>query len=123
MIEAIVINRLIKWSKWKMGSGVSLGYKRQVNFVRLSGGRDQSLGYDDGYDADCHLTDKAVDLLPEVYKLVIRVEYIDKLRDENAKAHRYGKSRRTYREDRDRAYLLLGNLLDALLNSRTLESA
>lgn len=117
MLEAIVVNRLIRWANWKMSSGVVLGFKRQVNFARLSGG-DQSVAYDHGYDADCLLTDRAVNLLPEVYKLVIRLEYIDAIPSESQKVHCYGKSRRTYREDRSEAYRLMGNLIDTLLASK-----
>jgi hypothetical protein len=115
MIEAIVINRLIKWANWKMNSGVALGYKSQVSFVRLSGG--QKVEYDNGYDADCLITDRAVNLLPEVYKLVIRLEYLDVIPSEEQRVHCYGKSRRTYRDDRATAYVMLGNLIENCLIS------
>lgn len=118
MIEALVINRLLKWARWKMDSGVALGYKKQVSFLRLSGGRDPSLAHDALLDSDCQLTDHAVNLLPEVYKLVIRMEYIDVIPNENHRAHRYGKSRRTYRDDRATAYRLLGNLIDTFLENK-----
>ncbi|SHL10780.1 hypothetical protein SAMN05216428_10196 [Nitrosospira sp. Nsp11] len=121
MIEAIVINRLIEWAKWKMNTGVALGYKSQVSYVRLSGGN--TLTYDTGYDADCLLTDRAVNLLPEVYKLVIRMEYIDAIPSEIQRVHCYGKSRRTYRDDRTEAYKLLGNLIDTLIDVRQRETA
>lgn len=116
MIEATVVNRLIKWADWKMGSGISLGYKSQVSFVRLSGGREPHLGYDQGYDAECQLTDRAVGLLPELHKSLIRLEYLSTVISEDQKAHCFGTSRRTYRQYRQDAYAKLGNLIDMLLH-------
>jgi hypothetical protein len=69
------------------------------------------------------VTDKAVMLLPEVYKLVIRLEYIDAIPSEDQRVRCYGKARRTYRDDRATAYLLLGNTLDTLINARQEEVA
>ena len=121
MIEATVVNRLLKWSKWKMQTGVSLGYPSQVTFIRLA---PQTTHFrDPGIDADCLLTDRAVNFLPEVYKLVIRLEYIDAIPDEDHRVRCYGKSRRTYRDDRATAYMMVGNLIDTLINSRQEEVA
>ncbi len=117
MIEALVVNRLLKWQRWKFKTGVALGYPAQVNFMRLAPSTTSFQDYP-RLNTDCLLTDKAVNFLPEIYKLVIRLEYIDLPSDERSKAHRYGKSRRTYVEDRTRAYLLIGNLLDTLIESR-----
>jgi hypothetical protein len=69
------------------------------------------------------ITDKAVMLLPEVYKLVIRLEYIDAIPSIHQKAHCYGKAIRTYQLDRSTAYMLLGNLLDTLIKPKQEEVA
>jgi hypothetical protein len=122
MIEAIVINRLIKWAKWKMQTNVALGYPSQVNFIRLAPPTDPHY-HDARIETDNLLTDRAVNQLPEVYKLVIRMEYIDAIPDESQRIHRYGKSRRTYYYDRTTAYMMIGNLIDTLLNSRQEEVA
>lgn len=120
MIEALVVNRLLKWAKWKLQTGVALGYPSQTNFMRLAPAT--STFHDPRLDADCLLTDRAVNLLPEVYKLVIRLEYIDAIPSLMQKAHCYGKSQRTYLLDRKTAYEMLGRLIDELLN-RNEESA
>ncbi len=111
MIESLVINRLLKWARWKLNTGLTLGYPSQVNFVRLAPGTTHFP--DAGIELDCNLTDKAINLLPEIYKIIIRLEYIDTFNNEEQRAHCYGKSRRTYRSDRATAYQLLGNLLDS----------
>ena len=116
MLEAIVINRLFKWAKWKMNSGVALGYKSQVSFTRLSGGRDPNLGYDERYDVECQFTERAVNLLPELHKALLRLEYLSTVISEDQKAYCFGTSRRTYRQYRQQAYQMLGNLLDSLLS-------
>lgn len=117
MIEAIVINRLIKWAKWKLQTGVALGYPNQVSFMRLTPPGTFDV-HDPRIEADCVLTDMAVNLLPEVYKLVVRLEYIDALPSEDQRVRCYGKARRTYRDDRSEAYRLLGNLIDTLIAER-----
>ncbi|SHM05578.1 hypothetical protein SAMN05216428_11293 [Nitrosospira sp. Nsp11] len=116
MIEALVVNRLIKWARWKLDTGVALGYPSQSSFTRLV--PPPPYFHDPRIDADCLLTDRAVNLLPEVYKLVIRLEYIDAIPSEMQRAHCYGKSRRTYRDDRTTAYTMLGHLIDTLMSSR-----
>src|SRR6187455_24708 len=98
MIEALVVNRLLRWARWKMQTGVALGYPSQVSFVRLAPATTHFR--DPGIDTDCMVTDKAVMLLPEVYKLVIRLEYIDAIPSIQQKAHCYGKAIRTYQLDR-----------------------
>ena len=121
MIEALVVNRLLKWSKWKLQTGVALGYPSQVSFMRLVPPGTNFA--DPRIEADCILTDRAVNLLPEVFKLVIRLEYIDAIPSMEQKAHCYGKSRRVYGEDRATAYRLLGNLIDTLIDVKQEEMA
>ena len=121
MIESTVVNRLLRWKRWKMRSGVALGYPSQSPFCRLA---PSATHYSDpGIDDECVTTNDAVNMLPEVYKLVIRLEYIEDLLSEDQRVHCYGKSRRTYREDRTRAYLLIGNALDMLISNRLEEVA
>ena len=115
MIEAIVINRLLKWQKWKLKVVDPLGYPKQSPFTRLT--PSGSNFHDPNVDTDCLLTDKAVDLLPEVYKLVIRLEYIEPIPSEDQRVRCYGKARRTYRDDRSEAYRLLGNLIESLISA------
>jgi hypothetical protein len=72
-IEAIVINRLIRWAHWKMGSGVSLGYPSMVSFSRLAPGASM---HDCSFDSECQETERAVRSLPNDQYRLIRHEYI-----------------------------------------------
>lgn len=113
MHEATVINMLLRWQRRKLKVVDPLGYPKQSPFTKLT--PSGSVLHDPEVDTEFMLTDKAVGLLPEVYKLVIRLEYIDAIPSMEQKAIVYGKSRRDYGRDRSRAYFLLGNLLDALI--------
>ncbi|MDC8446444.1 MAG: hypothetical protein LV471_11030 [Nitrosomonas sp.] len=111
--EAIVINRLLRWAKWKMQSGVALGYKSHVNFVRLAGGND--MAWDDAVDHECVQTNEAVDQLPELHRALIRVEYLSMCIDEQHKAHAFGCCIRSFRQWRRDAHNMIGNLLNIRL--------
>ena len=106
MNEGTVIIRLTHWARWKMQSGVELGYKRRINFIRLAG--ENSAPPDCGYNLECQQTDEAVNQLPVVPREVIRVEYLSTARDEDEKARRLGISVSTLRRYRQDAYRLLG---------------
>jgi hypothetical protein len=71
--EAIVINRLIRWAHWKMGSGVSLGYPSMVSYVRMIPNTNL---HNCAFDAECQETEQAVRLLPNDQYRLIRHEYI-----------------------------------------------
>lgn len=109
MDQGIVINRLCRWARWKMESGVELGYKRKVNYMHLIG--STSTPPDCGYDLECQQTNQAVEQLPVVPMEVIRMEYLSTAGNEVAKAYRMGISVRTYRNYKNNAYSLLSNIL------------
>ena len=111
MNEGTVIIRLTHWARWKMQSGVELGYKRRVNFIRLAG--ENSTPPDCNYDLECQQTDEAVNLLPVVPREVIRVEYLSTAKNDVSKADRLGVSVRTLQNYRHDAYRLLGNILSS----------
>ena len=71
--EAIVVNRLIRWSRWKMGSGVNLGYPAKVSFLNLMPGASV---HDCSFDSECQETERAVRSLPNDQYRLIRHEYI-----------------------------------------------
>lgn len=108
MEEAIVVSRLIRWAKWKLGSGKHLGYKSQVSYVRLASG-----GYTahDDIDSECIETNSAVEQLSELHKAVIRVEYLSTARTGDEKAAVLGVSKRSYITYRSAAYQRIGDYL------------
>lgn len=108
MEEAIVVSRLIRWAKWKLGSGSHLGFKSQVNYVRLA-----SSGYTahDDIDSACIEINDAVEQLPELHKLLIRIEYLSTARTGDEKAAVLGVSKRSYITYRSAAYQRIGDYL------------
>ncbi|GJM05027.1 MAG: hypothetical protein DHS20C09_10180 [marine bacterium B5-7] len=111
MDEAVVVGRLSRWALWKMNSGIELGYKRKVNFVRLTG--DDNKEPNCGYDMECQQTEVAVRQLPVVPREVIRVEYLSTAKNDVSKADRLGVSVRTFHNYKHDAYRLLGNILSS----------
>ena len=71
--EAIIVNRLIRRSRWKMGSGVSLGYPSSVSYARMM---PSASVHDVAIDSECIQTDNAVKALPIDQYRLIRHEYI-----------------------------------------------
>lgn len=110
--EAIVINRLTRWAKWKMESGVQLGFKSHVNFLRLAGGSDWR---DESIDSECIETNQAVEQLPELHKALIRVEYLSTMRDELHKVHVMGCCVRSFRQWKHDAHTKIANHLNLRL--------
>jgi hypothetical protein len=94
--EAIVVNRLIRWARWKMESGVSLGYPSQVSFYRMAA--LTATYHDPAFDSECQETEKAVRSLPNDQYRLIRHEYIvSKDWKQHEKAEMLRVSPRTYR--------------------------
>ena len=118
MIEALVINRLLRWAKWKMQAGVALGYPSQVSFVRLAPATTHFR--DPGIDAECMLIEKAYWILPVVDQAVLWVEYLSTKISYDDKAHYFGRSVRRYRGCLTDAHNKIGNTID-LLNEKKLE--
>ena len=116
MEEALIVSRLVRWAKWKLGSGAHLGFKSQVNFVRLAS--KSYTAYDD-IDSACIEINDAVKQLPELHKLLIRVEYLSTDRTGKEKAAVLGVSGRSYISYRSAAYQRIGDYLIALRNKCT----
>lgn len=91
-----VDSRLVRWGRWKMQSGVALGYPKQSAFMNLSGVRGDPVLCADEIDSECVLTDRIVESLPLVHQAVVRVEYVIAYRESVAKAHACGISKRSY---------------------------
>ncbi|SCX93626.1 hypothetical protein SAMN05216420_101383 [Nitrosospira sp. Nl5] len=121
MIEALVVNRLLRWAKWKMQTQVALGYPSQVSFVRLA--PTTTHFRDPGIDAECVITEKAYELLPVLCKAVLWTEYLSTAISESHKAHLFGRSRRVYRECLTEAYVKIGNTLEWLHEKKREEVA
>ncbi len=116
MHESTVVNRLTAWSKWKMESGVALGYPSKVAFLRVGCGSDIPTDRD-GHDAWCSETDAAVKSLPWLHQLIIRAEYLSLGTDVATKAHKVGIAQRTFRKYLTDSYQKIGNTLDLKLRS------
>lgn len=94
--KSTVVSRLIRWGRWKMASGVSLGYPSQSAFMRLGGGQDNNCDRFGDIDHECIETDAAVEALPLVHQVIIRVEYVLAYKDTAVKAHQCGVCKRSY---------------------------
>lgn len=116
MDKAIVVNRLIRWSYWKMRSGVALSFPSQVSYVRLA----PSTTYfrDPGIDIECSITNDAFEKLPVICQAVLKVEYISTARSNNDKAILFGRSRRVYGECLTEAHRLIGEVLEEIIRRR-----
>lgn len=96
MYSGIVVGRLIRWAEWKMGSGVNLGYKPQVNFMRLAPSTGSN--WDEMVDRECIETDAAYNQLPQLHQLVLRLEYLSTYKTDELKSVSFGSSVRAYRQ-------------------------
>ncbi len=103
MNEAVLVSRLLRWARWKMASGVALGYPGQVSFLRLA---PPTATYfrDPRIDEECMETDKAYQSLPELHMSVLRVEYLSCVNKDRTKAQLFGRSRRGYFKCLQEAY-------------------
>lgn len=111
MEEALIVSMLVRWAKWKLGSGRHLGFKKQVSFVRLAG--EEARCQDLGVDRECIEINDAVEQLPELYKIVIRIEYLSECRNDAERAIMLGVCKRSFISYRSNAYRYIGEYLDA----------
>lgn len=95
--KGTVVSRLNRWGRWKMASGVALGYPSRSCFMRLDGGRDPHDRFDE-IDHECIQTNSAVDGLPLFHQTVLYIEYALAYRESSVKAHKCGVSKRRYYE-------------------------
>lgn len=112
--KSIVSSRLIRWGKWKMTSGVALGYPTKAAFVGLSPNPPgdwcgQSI------DSECVQTNDAVEQLTLFQQVVVRVEYISGHRETAVKADVCGISKRRYYEYLNLSHEQIAEKLNLLL--------
>ena len=110
--KTTVGSRLVNWAHWKMASGVALGYPSMVSFMRLGGGHS---AYDD-VDSECIETNNAVEKLPYIPLIVIRVEYLSGYKETAVKAHACGISKRSYYNYLETAREMVANNLNLSLH-------
>ena len=111
MTESEVKIRLDKWAKWRLKSGVPLGFPSRSSFMRDAPSDGMKLL--PGVDVECEITNKAYEEhLGTVYQIILHIEYLSPIRTEVLRARCYGKSRRIYRQDNKRAHMLLGNAIE-----------
>ncbi|WP_145956215.1 hypothetical protein [Nitrosomonas ureae] len=113
--KGTVSSRLIKWGQWKMRSGVALGYPSAAAFVGLNPS-SPSEWCGQAIDSECVQTNQAVEALPYVLLIVVRVEYISGYKDSAVKAHACGISKRSYYNYLDHAREIVANNLNLNLH-------
>lgn len=113
--KSTVVSRLNRWGRWKMASGVSLGYPSQSAFMRLGGGTNPADRFGD-IDHECIETDAAVESLPLVHQLIVRVEYVLAYKDTAVKAHQCGVCKRSYHNYLIAAHEQVANKLNERLH-------
>lgn len=116
MIEAIVINRLVRWSYWKMRGGVALGFPGRVSFIRLSPSAVSRL--DPGIDMECSVTNDAFERIPAISQAVLKVEYFSTADSLEEKAALFGRSRRVYKDCLAEAYKALGDMIEEVMDKK-----
>lgn len=114
--KGTVVTRLNRWGRWKMASGVALGFSSMAAFMRLGGGSNQSDRFGE-IDYECIQTNIAVELLPLFHQDVIRVEYLLAYSESSVKANRCGVKKRTYYEYLEKAHDYVAKNLNLSLNS------
>lgn len=115
-MKAIIVNRLIRWARWRLGSGVHLGFNKQVSFLKFT--PSSTTGHDVLIEQDCMETDAAYNLLPLLHQSVIRLEYLSDIRNDEDKARCVGISVRSFRQYRNDAYDKIDNILYEILNRK-----
>ena len=116
LVEAIVINRLVRWSYWKLRGGVALGFPGRVSFIRLSPSAVNRL--DPGIDMECSVTNDAFERIPAISQAVLKVEYFSTADTIKDKAALFGRSQRVYKECLREAYGLLGDMIEEVMDKR-----
>lgn len=109
--------RLNAWALWKMDSGLALGYPSKSAFTILRVDCQRIEDHNISVDPECLETNAAVDNLPYVHNVVIRVEYLSGYKDIAVKAYKCGISKRTYYNYLDHAKQLVANNLNLVLHN------
>ncbi len=118
--KSTIGSRLNEWAKWKMASGVALGFPSQSAFIQevVDNGRTKEAYVP--VNQDCSALNIIVDSLPHLYQIIIRVEYLSVYKDSEVKAHKVGISKRAYYNYLDHAKELIANSLNlSLINVHT----
>lgn len=114
--EAVVMNRLCKWARWKFDSGVNLGFKNKVAFMRLT--PSSGFSHNEAIDSSCIATNDAFENLPSLHQALIRHEYLTMTNQrQDEKAELFGMSTRTYRSWLKDSHLKLAQLLNIRLDT------
>lgn len=119
MEKGTVVNRLIAWANWKMGSGVALGYPSSSSFTHLvvdDSRRVRSYEDDDSYHKQ---TDEAIKMLSIDMQNLLRLEYVSTIRTGKSKSSSIGVTREYYYKLLQNAYSALGMVLDGRKNYLT----
>jgi len=113
--EATVQGLMVKWSYWKMSSGVALGFKSRVSYVRLAAGKNLP---DLALESDCVMTDEAYKQLPALHRVVIDIEYLASLRSRKDRAREFGRSIYVYGQCLQEAHQKIGVMFEHMMKKR-----
>lgn len=107
-----VINRLIAWANWKLGSGVALGYPSSSSFTHLVVDDSRRLRSYDDDDAYHKQTDEAIKMLSVDRQSLLRLEYLSTIKTGKSKSSAIGITREYYYKLLGDTYNALGEMLD-----------
>jgi len=107
--------RLNEWAKWKLESGVALGFPTHAAFIHTKVDNQRTKESYVVVDQQCNELNDIVDKLPYLHHIIIRVEYLSGYKDSAVKAYKVGVSKRAYYNYLDHAKELIANNLNLSL--------
>lgn len=110
-------SRLNEWARWKLASGVALGYPSRSAFTQTKVDNQRTKESYASVDHECSAMNDAVDSLPHLHHIIIRVEYLSGYKDTAVKAYNVGVSKRAYYNYLDEAKKLIANSLNISLHN------
>ena len=115
--KSTIGSRLNEWARWKLSSGVALGYPTRSAFTQTKVDNQNTKESYVGMDKECSAMNDAVDRLPHLHNIIIRVEYLSGYKDLAVKAYNVGVSKRAYYNYLDHAKQLIANSLNISLHN------
>lgn len=115
--KTTVGSRLNEWANWKMSSGVALGFPCESSFTKMRVDNQRTKESYVAVDQECNVMNDAVDSLPYLHHIIIRVEYLSGYKDTAVKAYKVGISKRAYYKYLDHAKELIANRLNISLHN------
>lgn len=115
--KSTIGSRLNEWAMWKMASGVALGFPCHSAFTQTVVDNGRTKESYAPVDHECNAMNQAVDNLPYLHHIIIRVEYLSGYKDAAIKAYKVGISKRAYYNYLEHAKELIANSLNISLHN------